>query len=102
MKKILVAFSDCEAGFFVLTAGSNYGVKKGRIFSVKEGEPVEIYDPITKEHLDTIEREKAQLIVREVKPKLSICTGYVHDMAKEEIGWMQDGLVNVGDGAKQI
>ena len=102
MIKCLVAFSDCEEGFFVLNAGYNQKIKPGAIFSVWESQPVKIYDPITKEYLGSIEREKTKLIAREVKPKLTVCTGYIDGMGKEEIGTMQEGLVKIGDVVKFI
>lgn len=56
-----------------INVGSKNGVVGGMKFSVMAKEPIEVYDPVTKDKLGIIDREKVRVMASEVKEKFSIC-----------------------------
>lgn len=59
-----------------INMGSKNGVVNGMKFSVMAKEPIDVSDPVTKEKLGTIDREKVRVVASEVKEKFSICKTY--------------------------
>lgn len=56
----------------VINGGSNYDIAPGDVFEIySRGQ--DIYDPITKEFLGTLDFVKAKIIARDVFPRMSVC-----------------------------
>ena len=70
----------------VINIGYERGVREGMIFAVLSGTQLEILDPITKEPLDTLEREKVRVEAVQVQPKIAICRTYEY----REVGGVLD------------
>jgi hypothetical protein len=59
-----------------INIGAGSGIMVGDVFSIKSSSPIEITDPDTGELLDSINEEKIQVIVIEIKAKYSICSTF--------------------------
>jgi len=67
----IIAIIDKET--VLINAGSDDAITEKQAFNIIDEEPVIIKDPETGEVLDTYNRYKQRLYVKEVRPKYSIC-----------------------------
>lgn len=59
-----------------INVGLKDGVWEGMKFSILAKEPIEIYDPETKEKLGVVDREKVGVIAAQVEERFTICKTY--------------------------
>lgn len=59
-----------------INVGSVAGVTPGMKFKILAEKPIEIRDPVTKEVLDVVDREKIRVEASEIRQKMTICRTY--------------------------
>lgn len=60
----------------VINVGAEAGVGQGMKFAVLAEAPQKIVDPVSKQELDAVDREKVRVQASEVRPKITICRTY--------------------------
>ncbi len=86
----------------VINVGSTSGVKVGTTFAVLAQSPLEITDPVSKQVLGTIDREKVRVRAMDVQAKITICRTYRTFKTPAGPLFYPLGRLGLGDPPKEI